>query len=117
MTEATVWGMHAGSLSQADNLFRKRNLLALGWEEMGDLSKLPKDREAFKAAVVKAYPDAQPGAIPVYTGVLYRFVHDMQVGAVVVYPSRPDRQVNLGRVEASTSTTPPPTQRTPIEEP
>jgi restriction system protein len=99
MTEATVWGMHAGSLSQADSLFRKRNVLALGWEEVGDLAKLPKEREAFKAAVVKAYPDAKPGAIPVYAGVLYRFVHDMQVGEVVVYPSRPDRQVNLGRVE------------------
>jgi len=101
MSDVTVWGVHAGQTGQADVLFRKKNVIALGWDEMGDLSKLAADREAFKAAVAAAYPGAKPGAIPVYAGVLYRFVHEMRIGDVVVYPSKSDRQVNLGHIEGN----------------
>jgi restriction system protein len=40
----------------------------------------------------------QPGAIPNYAGQLLRFVHEMQVGDLVLYPSKRDRMVHFGRV-------------------
>lgn len=43
--------------------------------------------------------DAKPGAIPVNAGVLFRFVHEMKKGDYIVYPSKPDRMVNLGVLE------------------
>lgn len=72
---------------------------ALGWHDMGNLPKLAADREAFKARVADVYRDVKPGAIPNYTGQLFRFVHEMGEGDVIVYPSQRDHQVHLGIVE------------------
>src|SRR5271157_5999749 len=41
---------------------------------------IPANREAFKAAVSKAYPAFKPGAVPNSAGQLYRFVHEMNSG-------------------------------------
>lgn len=68
MKEQTVWGIHAGRTGDADSLFLKNNVVAIGWHEMGDLSKLTCEREAYKAAVTNSYPQIKPGAIPNYTG-------------------------------------------------
>lgn len=38
-----VWGVHAGRTGDADQLFLKKNCIAIGWAELGDLGKLSKD--------------------------------------------------------------------------
>ncbi|HEX3943351.1 MAG TPA: hypothetical protein VHW69_04620 [Rhizomicrobium sp.] len=96
--EGNVWGIHVGKTGDADELFFKGSCIALGWGKVPDLSKLPADREAFKDAVARAYPD-KPRAVPVNGGQLYRFVHEMKGGDFVVYPSKRDRQIHLARVE------------------
>jgi len=106
MREPVIWGIHAGQVGEADALFLKKNVVAMGWHEMGDLSKIGADREAFKREVAKAYPNAKPGAIPNYTGQLFRFVHEMQSGDLVLYPSKLDRQVHIGKVEGKYSYSP-----------
>jgi restriction system protein len=99
--ETTVWGIHGGRTGDADNLFRKKDRIALGWPKMGDLSRLPASREAFKKLLAEVYPDKPPGAIPADAGQLFRFLHEMKVGDIVVYPSRADRQVHIGIVDGS----------------
>jgi restriction system protein len=101
VAEVNIWGIHGGRTGDADTLFLKKNCIAIGWHAMGDLGKLAADREAFKAKVAETYPEKKPGAIPVNAGQLFRFVHDMKVGDIVVYPSKRDRQVHIGRVEAN----------------
>jgi restriction system protein len=98
-TEVAMWGIHGGLHGDADGLFKKHKVIALGWRDMGDLSLLPADREAFKARVAEVYQDAKRGAIPNYAGQLFRFVHEMKVGDLIVYPSKRDHQVHMGRVE------------------
>ena len=73
-------------------------MIAIGWREVGDLSRLRPDRETFKAAVLHAYPDAKPGAAPVNAGVLFRSAVELREGDLVIYPSKHDRMINLGRV-------------------
>lgn len=97
--EITIWGIHAGKTGDADRLFLKEHQIAVGWIKMGDLGSLKPDREAFKQKVAEVYTDAKPGAIPNYAGQLYRFVHEMKPGDIVVYPSKMDRQVHIGKVE------------------
>ncbi len=96
-----VWGIHGGRTGDADKLFLKENRIAIGWAKVGNLAKLPADREAFKKAVSDAFPDKKPGAIPNNAGQLFRFVHEMKQGELVVYPSKMDRQVHLGRIEGN----------------
>ncbi len=99
MTDGTspIWGIHGGRTGDADALF-KQGYVAIGWHAAGDLSALPPDREAFKQHYAVTYPDAKPGAIPTSGGQLYRFVHEMKVGDLVVYRSKTDQQVHLGRI-------------------
>jgi len=98
MADTNIWGIHAGKTGDADDLFLKKNCVAVGWVKMGDLSLLAPDREAFKARVLQIYPD-KPGAAPVNAGQLFRFVHEMKRGDFVAYPSKRDRKIHLGRVE------------------
>lgn len=69
----------------------------LGWSALGDIFDLPGDREVYKAAIQRAYPEKKPGAIPVDAGTLYRFAHEIQAGDLIVYPSKHNRMVNIGR--------------------
>ncbi len=77
----------------------KKGRVALGWPKIGDLSKLRRDREAFKAAIAEAYANKKPGAIAVDAGQLYRFVYEVHKGDYVAYPSKIDRQIHVGRIE------------------
>jgi restriction system protein len=97
-TEPTIWGIHAGRTGEARSLFLEKKVVALGWNEMGDLSTLPQDREAYKARLRERFPTAKEGAIPVWAGQLYRFVFEVKEGDYVVYPSKIDRRINIGRI-------------------
>ena len=35
-----IWGIHAGKLGDADNIFSKEKSVGLGWADMGDLSNI-----------------------------------------------------------------------------
>jgi len=100
MAEKQVWGIHAGKIGEAHTLFLKQNVIAIGWSEMGDLSKIAKNREAFKDKVSITYPTVKPGAIPNYAGQTFRFVNEMKKGDYVVYSSKMDKQFHIGLVEA-----------------
>lgn len=93
--DKNIWGIH----TQDDNLFLKQDVIAIGWHEMGDLRLIEPTREAFKAKYEQVYPDAKKGGIGTSAGMLYRFVHSINVGDYVVYPSKKDRHVNIGVVE------------------
>jgi restriction system protein len=93
--EKRVWGIHC----RDDSLFRKENIIAIGWKEMGDLSILGADREAFKQRYAAVYTDARKGNIANGVGMLYRFCREAQIGDYVIYPSKNDRQVNFGIIE------------------
>lgn len=93
--EKKIWGIH----TQDDNLFLKGNVIAIGWNEMGDLSLIDANRDAFKDKYVQAYPDAKKGSIATAAGMLYRFCYEVQIGDYVVFPSKSNREVNIGTVE------------------
>jgi len=96
--DAVVWGIHAGIGGAADALFLQHQCIAVGWTKVGDLTQIRADREAFKAKVAECYPEAKPGAIPPWAGLLFRFAHEIKPSDIIVYPSNRDRQVHLGRI-------------------
>jgi restriction system protein len=98
--DMTVWGIHGGRTGDADSLFLKSSRVALRWDELGDLSILPADRDAFKNKVAECYPQKKPAAIPNNAGQLFRFVHEMQAGDFIVYPSKIDKEMHIGRIES-----------------
>jgi restriction system protein len=95
--ERPIWGIHIGIGHALKPI--EEGYIAIGWSKMGDLSKLPADREAFKKAVVSNYPETKPGAVPVVAGTLFKFANEMKIGDLVIYPSKIDRMVNLGTIK------------------
>lgn len=88
------WGIHNDQPSidpVADGAVR------LGWDELGDLALLDPTRDAFKEAVASAFPD-RPESVASWAGTLYRFVHAVGAGDVVVCPDRATRTINIGRI-------------------
>ncbi|MCB9948973.1 MAG: restriction endonuclease [Rhodospirillaceae bacterium] len=96
MTQA-MWGLHMDRSHGMAPI--QGGYVVIGWPQLGDLSRIPKDRDSLKARLISAYADAKPGAVPVQAGVLYRFVWEIAVSDIVVYPSKPDRTVNIGLVD------------------
>ncbi len=89
-----VWGIHMGEHVGARPI--ERAYVAIGWSALGDPRQYP-SRETLKEALARHYPDQKPGSWPVSAGILFRFVHEMKAGDIVVYPSKHDRMVNIGR--------------------
>ncbi len=97
-SKGTMWGIHGGRSGDADGIFLKKEQVALGWQEMPDLASLSASRNAFKQKVEEALPGRKVGYYPVAAGQLFRFVHEMQVGDLVIYPSKRDKRVHMGEV-------------------
>lgn len=94
--EKRIWGIH----TQDDNLFLKNDVIAIGWSDMGDLGNIDANRDAFKEKYTQIYTDAKKGSIATGAGMLYRFCHEIQVDDYVVFPSKSNREVNIGVVES-----------------
>ena len=92
--ETKVWGIH----TLDSNLFLSQNVIAIGWEEMGDLSSIEPNRDAFKKKYSEVYSDAKKGSIATGAGMLYRFLYEAQIGDYVVYPSKFNREINIGQI-------------------
>lgn len=93
--EKRMWGIH----TQDDMLFLGGNVIAIGWEDLGDLRKIGNTREAIKVRCEAAYPNWKKRAIANSAGMLYRFVYEAQIGDYVIFPSKSNRQINLGIIE------------------
>lgn len=91
-----IWGLHMDR--SVGTRPTDEGYLAIGWHQLGDLSLIEPNREAFKQVVRSRLPDAKEGSIPVQAGVLFRFVHEVCENDVVIYPSKVDRMVNIGLV-------------------
>jgi len=92
-----MWGIH----TYDDALFLENNIIAIGWKEMGDLSLLEQTREAYKEKYTLANPpDLSKQQIATRAGQPYRFVCEAQIGDYVVYPSKRNREINIGIVES-----------------
>lgn len=90
-----LWGIHN---DQPHLDFLGDGFVSVGWDEIGDLTQIGADKDELKGRVKAAYPQAKPGAIPVWAGVLMRFAFDLEVGDLVVYPHKADSTVSFGRV-------------------
>lgn len=96
--EPTMWGIHGGQAGSADTLFLKHNMVALGWDNTGNLLDLTPDRESFKNKLAELYPKDKLAALALNAGQLFRFVHEMRTNDLIIYPSKHDKLVHIGKI-------------------
>jgi len=90
----TVWGIHMGN--QVGTRPYDEGYIAIGWRGLGDIRDYL-SKEEFKRALEADF-NIRRGAIPVYAGLLNRFVREMNAGDIVIYPSKTDRQICIGKI-------------------
>src|SRR5699024_9937010 len=91
----TIWGIH-NDRKEIDPAQDKA--VRIGWDEIGDLSELEPSREAFKSALGKAGPAAGEATIPVRARTLYRNVHKIKVGTLIVCPHNNTLTIRISQV-------------------
>ena len=93
-----IWGIHMARHHGMRPI--EEGFIALGWPIFGDPSQVKQTREAFRKRFAEIYPENRSGTTLAQAGTLFRFIHEMAEGDLVVFPSKPDRMVNLGRIES-----------------
>lgn len=93
-----LWGIHNDEPSL--DLVRG-GFVGIGWDRLGDHDAMSATRENLKSFLAEAYPSAKAGAIPIWAGVIFRFVTEMQIGDYIVNPNKADRTLNFGVVESN----------------
>jgi restriction system protein len=90
--DKSIWVIRAGRSGEtskaAHDIFVRKHQLVLDAQRMDDLRKLPEDRDSFYAAYRHAHPDAGIPAISGIGGKFFRFIHEIKVGDIVLYPWR-----------------------------
>jgi restriction system protein len=95
MSDAVLWVVRCDR-SDVDPI--KEGIVAIGWDETGDLGEVPNDREPFRQLVAEHWPHAKKGWQTASAGQLFRFRHEMTEGDLVLYPNKFDMTVNIGRI-------------------
>jgi len=71
---------------------RTSNLISIGWKELGDVSKL--DRQKLSSAVARTYPDKPPTTKALFENMVWNFYHEIAPGDFVI--ARRGRKILAG---------------------
>lgn len=100
MTNPTLWMVRAGEGAFLIDNFLKGELIAIGWNDVGDLSRL-KDLSAIKVKLHEAYPHAKSSQVNNYAGQLYRFYAQFEIGHWVITYNPSQRTYHIGEIESA----------------
>jgi restriction system protein len=93
-----TWVMRAGVNGEAKSLFLKSAVIALNEPGLGDLRALKADRLAFYEAYRRCDPNNTNTGISGIGGKFFRFVHEVKLNDMILFPSLMDKQVYFGCV-------------------
>ncbi len=97
-TVNSVWVIRAGVGGSADSYFMTENIIVLNDPGLGDLSRIEPNRQAFYRAYESIRPDEMRAGISGVGGKFFRFVHEMQVSDIVLYPSLRTHKIYVGEI-------------------
>jgi predicted Mrr-cat superfamily restriction endonuclease len=96
--KSRIWGIRAGKGGEAHDLFVTEMVIALADASLGDLAKLPNSRDDFYTAYRKTHPEETRTGSAGIAGKFFRFIFEVRVGDLVVYPALSDKAIYVGSV-------------------
>lgn len=81
----TLWVVRTGRYGERENQALEMNQALIGWDALPDLSNIA-SREALNALIAEHYPDYDKKQRAGYTGQIWSFIHDMEVGDLIFLP-------------------------------
>jgi len=94
----SLWLNRAGSNGEYESKFLTEGRIYITWDLLSeDLSKLETKKDLYDA-LISIYQDNKPGTIKNWTGQLWPFVKEMELGDWVVLPSKKKASIHIGEV-------------------
>ena len=94
--EFIVWGIHN---TNNEAMLLNEKVIALGWTKMGDLSKIKQDKDSYYKLYSKVYPESSKQSVANSASQLFRFVNEAKINDYVIYPTKFNRMINIGKIE------------------
>jgi hypothetical protein len=93
-----VWLIRAGRGGQYEQLALDEGVALIGWSDLGELSS-EMSRDDLKELIREQYGEERVQSLASQAGQIYRFIHDVKVGDLVVLPLRTKpNHVAVGRI-------------------
>jgi len=96
----TLWMVRAGRHGEREQEAIEKGFVAIGWDELPDLSELS-SREELASLYRKLYPNAKKRTVANEVGQVWRFVNNIQIGDLVVLPLKHRSAIAVGKVEGN----------------
>ncbi len=97
MNKNQLWMVRAGEGAFLVEDFLTKNLVSIGWNATGDLSKIDKI-EKLKEIIKKSYPESKNGQVISSAGQVYRFLKDFKIGDCVMTYNPSERTYSIGEI-------------------
>jgi restriction system protein len=94
----TVWLVRAGKHGEFEQKFLHENKVYVTWDRLAvDLGKMAEKQELFDT-MTQLYPDTKTKAIQQNVSQVWPFAHKMQVGDLIVMPSKMQRAIYIAEI-------------------
>ncbi|MGQ9628683.1 MAG: restriction endonuclease [Anaerolineae bacterium] len=93
----SLWLVRAGAHGEQETLALEKNMVVIGWEELGDLSQVA-NRDDLLELLRKTYPQSKEKTILNFAGQLWAFVREIQVNDLVALPLKGRPAIVFGRI-------------------
>ncbi|MDR0437299.1 MAG: restriction endonuclease [Bacteroidales bacterium] len=99
MNKNKLWMVRAGEGAYLADDFLTKNIVSIGWNRLGDLSKVNNLNE-LKELIRENYPDYKKGQIISSAGQIYRFLSEFKKGDCVMTYNHSERTYFIGEIES-----------------
>lgn len=89
--------VRAGRGGRFSDLFKKKNMIAIGWERVGDLSEVSSQDE-MRDIVEDKYPEITPAQLRSHVGQIARFRFEFNIGDAVLTYDPAERRYFVGKI-------------------
>jgi len=96
--EKSMWMVRAGEGAYLFDEFKEKNVVAIGWNDVGDLSNVEEDLNEIKERLKKQYPDDSKGKVNISAGQIYRFRYRFDKNDYVITYNPEERIYLVGAI-------------------
>lgn len=94
----TLWMVRAGRHGEQEDIALRENLVTIGWNDLGDLSKI-KTKDELEKLYWETYPDAKKMQAANEVGQVWRFMQEIKKGDLVALPLKKQSVIAIGRID------------------
>ncbi len=96
----SLWKIQLGKDAQREAGALEHNVVAIGWEELGDLSRFKTSREELEIFFKKQYPGSSPNSVANQVGQIWAFLSRIQINDWVACPLKTRSAIAIGIVQS-----------------